>query len=187
MTQDAHLKDIQEILISKSEIKEIVKKLAKEIEHKYSQSDKKLLLVCILKGSMVFTADLMRELHLPLTVDFIQVSSYGDNSVSCGNITLKLDLEHKDSLANYDVIVIEDILDTGCTLSFILNYLQKLGAHSVNLCVLLNKPDRRVHPVKIDFEGAIIPDEFVVGYGLDYQQQYRNLPFIGILKESIYK
>ena len=178
--------DIQDVLLTENEIKVIVKRLAKEIEYVYKQTEKKLLLVGILKGSIIFMADLMREIHIPLTVDFIQISSYGDNRVSCGNITLKLDLQNKNRLSDYDILVVEDILDTGCTLMFLLNYLQNLGAHSVKLCTLLNKPDRRVQPVNVDFEGVKIPDKFVVGYGLDYQQKYRNLPFIGILKESVY-
>lgn len=186
MNEYAYQEDIEKILISESEIKKIVKKLAAEITAAYEHSDKKLLLVCVLKGSLIFTADLMRELRLPLTIDFMQASSYGDSSTSCGKVTLKLDLATK-NLADYDVLVIEDILDTGCTLSYLLEHLQSSGAHSVKLCTLLNKPDRRTHPVQIDFEGIKIPDAFVVGYGLDYRQKYRNLPFIGILKPEVYE
>lgn len=176
---------IQSILLTQQQLKAIVARLAREIEAEYQATDKKLLLICVLKGSLIFTADLMRELHIPLSIDFMQASSYGSGTTSSGKINIRLDLSEKD-LSQYDVLVVEDILDTGNTLSFLLEYLKKKGPHSVKLCVLLNKPDRRINAIPIDFEGARIPDEFVVGYGLDYNEQYRNLPYIGILKPSVY-
>lgn len=176
---------IQSVLLTKEQLKETVAKLAGEIEAEYSSPDKNLLMICVLKGSLVFTADLMRELNIPLKVDFMQASSYGSGTVSSGKVNIRLDLKEND-LSQYDILVVEDILDSGNTLSFLLDYLKSKGARSIKLCVLLNKPERRKIPVHVDFEGTKIADEFVVGYGLDYNEQYRNLPYVGILKPSVY-
>ncbi|MPM70618.1 Hypoxanthine phosphoribosyltransferase [bioreactor metagenome] len=141
--------------------------------------------VCILKGSLVFVADLIREIKLPLEVSFLRATSYGSGTVSSGVVEISLAIDEKD-LIGADVLVVEDILDSGHTLSNILKYLAGKGAHSVSLCVLLNKPSRRKTEVTIDYEGKQIPDEFVVGYGLDYNEKYRNLPYIGVLKKELY-
>ena len=165
---------IERVLVSEQEIKEKVHEIATQINETYKNSDKKLLLICILKGSIVFTADLM------------QASSYGSSTASCGQVSLRLDLKTQD-LENYNVLVVEDILDSGKTLSCIMQYLKGRGANDVKLCTLLDKPERRVVDIKLDFEGIHIPDEFVVGYGLDYNDQFRNLPFVGILKREVYE
>lgn len=178
--------DIERVLTTKEEIQDTVARICKEIENDCKDSTKKLLLVGILKGSVVFMADIMKKLNIPLETDFIKVSSYGSGTQS-GEITLKLGLS-KNDLSDYRVIVVEDILDTGNTLSLLLDYLKNdLGASDVKLCVLFNKPDRRIKPIHIDYEGFVIPDEFIVGYGLDYDEKYRNLPYVGILKRSVYE
>lgn len=178
--------DIEKVLTTKEEIQRTVERICKEIENDCKDSSKKLLLVGILKGSVVFMADIMKKLNIPLETDFIKVSSYGSGTES-GEISLKLGLSKKD-LSDYRVIVIEDILDTGNTLSWLINYLKNdLKAPDVKLCVLFNKPDRRKKHIDIDYEGFVIPDEFIVGYGLDYNEQYRNLPYVGILKRSVYE
>lgn len=178
------INDIAKVLVSEEEIKSAVARLAKEIDETYKNSDKTLLVVGILKGSIVFMADLIRSITAPMTIDFMQVSSYGSGTVS-GDIDFRLDLKY-DDLSKYDVLVVEDILDTGNTLSYLLENLQNRGANSVKLCVLLNKPERRIKPIDIDFEGIVIPDEFVVGYGLDFNEKYRSLPYIGVLKPEVY-
>ena len=178
--------NIERVLTTKEEIENAVTRICAEIENDCKNSSKKLLLVGILKGSVVFMADIMKKLNIPMETDFIKVSSYG-NGTESGEITLKLGLSKKD-LSDYTVIVIEDILDTGNTLSWLLNYLKNdLNASDVKLCVLFNKPDRRIKQIDIDYEGFVIPDEFIVGYGLDYDEQYRNLPYVGILKRSVYE
>lgn len=176
---------IKSVLLTEKQLDEIVTRLAGEIEAHYSAPGKNLLMICVLKGSLIFTADLMRKINLPMKVDFMQASSYGSGTVSCGNVKIRLDLKEKD-LSQYDILVVEDILDSGNTLSFLLNYLKERAVRSVKLCVLLNKPERRKIPIEVDFEGAKIADEFVVGYGLDYNEQYRNLPYVGILKPEVY-
>lgn len=178
--------DIEKILFSEKEIKNIVKRIGKEISDDYRNSDKKLLLVCILKGSLIFTADLMRAIDIPCEVDFMQASSYGDKTVSSGTVHIRLDLKIQD-LSKYNIVIIEDILDTGNTLYNLINVLHGKGCDDVRLCVLLNKPDRRKREISVDYEGAKIPDEFVVGYGLDYNDIYRNLPYIGVLKPEVYE
>lgn len=177
---------IERVLVSEQEIKEKVHEIATQINEIYKNSDKTLLLICILKGSIIFTADLMREITVPMEVDFMQASSYGSSTFSCGQVSLRLDLKTHD-LENYNVLLVEDILDSGKTLSCIMQYLKGRGANDVKLCTLLDKPKRRVVDIKLDFEGIHIPDEFVVGYGLDYNEQFRNLPFVGILKREVYE
>lgn len=177
--------DISRVLISEEQLQQTVQRIAQEINDTYADAKKPLLMVGILKGSVVFMADLMRYITVPMSIDFMQASSYGSNTVSCGNVNLRLDLQCT-NLQAFNVLVVEDILDSGNTLSCILKYLKSKGAQSVRLCTLLNKPDRRKVDVPIDFEGISIPDEFVVGYGLDYNEQYRQLPFIGILDPRVY-
>lgn len=177
---------IDHILVSESEIEKAVDRIVGEIERDYKESDKKLLLIGLLKGSVIFMADILKKLNIPLETDYIKVSSYG-NGTESGQIKLKASTDRTD-LSEYNVIVIEDILDTGNTLSWLLGHLKnELNAGSVRLCVLFNKPDRRKKEIAIDYEGFVIPDEFIVGYGLDYDEKYRNLPYVGVLKRSIYE
>ena len=178
--------DIEKIMFSEEEVQKMVEKIGKQISDDYRNSDKRLLLVCILKGSLIFTADLMRAIDIPCEVDFMQASSYGDKTISNGTVHIRLDLKKHD-LSDYNIVVIEDILDTGNTLYNLINVLHGKGCDDVKLCVLLNKPDRRERPITVHYEGAKIPDEFVVGYGLDYNDLYRNLPYIGVLKPEVYE
>lgn len=176
-------KDIERILITEEEIAEKVKKLANEIKCEYE--GKNPLILCILKGSLIFTADLVRALDFPCQLDFMQVSSYGSGAVTTGELNIKQDLST--DIKDRDVIVVEDILDTGVTLSKLIPILMGRGARTVSLCVLLNKPERRTVEVKADYIGFDIENEFVVGYGLDYAEKYRNLPYVGILKREVYE
>ena len=175
-------KDIQEVLFSEEQLKTRVKEIAHQIEADYQ--GKEILLICILRGSFVFIADLCREIRLPCTVDFMAVSSYGKGSSSSGRVQIVKDLA--EDIAGRHVIVVEDILDSGNTLSYLLNILEQRNPASVRLVALLDKPDRRVKPVELHYSGFTIPDAFVVGYGLDYAEKYRNLPYIGILKPEVY-
>lgn len=178
--------DIAKVLVSEEEIAGAVKRIAKQMEEDFKCSDKKVLFLCTLKGAVVFLADLMKNFNLPAEIDFIKVSSYASGTESSGIISLKSGPDLKD-LSEYNVVVIEDILDTGNTLSWLLNHVKNtMNAHSVKLCALFNKPDRRQKDVKIDYQGFIIPDEFIVGYGLDYDEMYRNLPYVGVLKPEVY-
>lgn len=179
-------KDIEKVLVSPEEIQGAVKRICREMENDFKDSEKPVLLMGILKGSVVFMADIMKEFNLRAETDFIKVSSYGSGTTS-GIIRLKSQPDISD-LSGYNVIVIEDILDTGNTLHWLLGHLKnELNANSVKLCTLFNKPERRVKDIKVDYQGFIIPDEFIVGYGLDYNEQYRNLPYVGILKRSVYE
>ena len=145
---------------------------------------KEPVLISVLRGSFVFMADLTRKITLPCTVDFMSVSSYGAGTKSSGQVQITKDLS--DDIEGRDIIVVEDILDSGNTLSYLLEILKARKPASVKLCTLLDKPDRRVKDVHVDYSGFTIPDEFVVGYGLDYAEKYRNLPYIGILKPCVY-
>ncbi len=175
-------KDVKNILISQAQLEEKVKELGARITADYR--GKYPVLVCILKGSVVFMADLMRAIDLDVDIDFMVVSSYGAGTKSGGNIKIVKDLTV--DITGRDVIIIEDILDSGNTLSNLIRLLDCRGAHSIKLCALLNKPDRRTADVTLDYEGFVIPDEFVIGYGLDYDEAYRNLPYVGVLKEEVY-
>ncbi len=177
--------NIERVLVSEKDIEQAVDRIVSEIERDYKDSGKKVLLVGILKGSVVFMADIMKKLNIPAETDYMKVSSYGSGTTS-GEIKLSLSLSKKD-VSDYSIIVIEDILDTGNTLSWLLGYLKnEMNAKEVKLCVLFNKPDRRKKEIAIDYEGFVIPDEFIVGYGLDYDEMYRNLPYVGILKPEVY-
>lgn len=181
--------DIKTVMFAEEQIKDAVKRVAAEITKDfdtYSNSGKKLMLVCILKGSLIFMADLIREIDLPLTVDFMKASSYGSGTKSSGMVNVSLDLKY-DNLKDYNVIVVEDIIDSGNTLAFLLGYIKDKGANSVKLCSLLDKPSRRTVDINVDYCGMQIPDEFVVGYGLDFDERYRNLPYIGVLKPEVYE
>lgn len=177
-------KDIQKILLSGEELSAIVGRLAAEIDRDYA--GKKLLLVGILKGSVVFMGDLMKQLRIPSQIDFMKVSSYGAGTQSSGKLNITLDL-HREDIDRVDLLIIEDIIDSGKTLSSLTKLLIERGARSVRTCTLLDKPSRREVPFTPDYIGAEIPDEFVVGYGLDYAEDYRTLPFVGVLKEEIYR
>ena len=173
--------DVKEILISSEEITEIVQRLSKQITEDYKDRPTKLLLLGILKGSVVFMGDLMKNIDLPVEIDFMRVSSYGSGSKT--NIILDL---HRNDLDTVDILIVEDIVDSGRTLSYLKDYLLLKGANSVKTVTLLDKPDRREVDYTPDYTGKIIPDEFVVGYGLDYSERYRALPYVGILKPEVY-
>jgi hypoxanthine phosphoribosyltransferase len=168
-----------EILISRAEIAKAVDRLACEIKRDYQ--DKQPLLIGVLKGSFVFMADLIRQLDLPLELDFIRLSSYGAVRESSGKVRVVQGV--KTSIEGRDVLVIEDIVDTGITISFLLDYLKKKQPASLKLCALTDKPSRRRVPVPIDYRGFTVPNKFIVGYGLDCDQRFRNLPHIYALKD----
>jgi hypoxanthine phosphoribosyltransferase len=178
-------KDIGKILISEEELDKTVSRLAREIDTDYSGEDKKLVLLCILKGSIVFMGDLMKKLTVPVEIDCMRVSSYGVGTTSSGNINIILDVMRSD-ITTCDFLIIEDIIDSGRTLSYLHQYLINKGAKSVKTVALLDKPSRRVVEFTPDYVGLEIPDEFVVGYGLDYAEKYRALPYIGVLKPQVY-
>lgn len=177
--------DIESILVSEEEIAEICDRLAAEITEDYRNSGKKLVLVCILKGSIMFTSELMKRIELPVEIDFMRASSYGARTVSSGIINIHLDIK-RDDMEEVDFILIEDIIDSGNTLSHLVRYLKERGAASVRTCTLLDKPERRTVDYTPDYCGKVVPDKFVVGFGLDYNEKYRNLPFVGVLKPEVY-
>ena len=176
--------DLKGILVTEQQIDEITTRLAAEITEDYKDS-KKLVLVCILKGSIMFTAELMKKIPLHEEVEFMKVSSYGAATVSSGVLNIHLDMKRKD-LSDADFLVIEDIIDSGNTLYRLVKYLKERGANSVKTCTLLDKPARRVIDLTPDYAGIQIPDEFVVGFGLDYDEMYRNLPYVAILDPKVY-
>ena len=178
--------DCSRILVSEQEIAAICDRLAAEITDTYKDSTRRLVMVVILKGSMPFAADLMKRLTLPIELEFMKVSSYGAGTKSSGEIKVSLDL-NRDDLQDIDLLVVEDIVDSGRTLSRLTQLLKNRNAHSVRTCTLLDKPARREVEFVPDFCGTVIPDEFVVGYGLDYDEKYRNLPFVGVLKREVYE
>lgn len=177
--------NIERILVSEEKIEETVKRISAEIDRDYADTGKKFLLLCILKGSVVFMGDLMKHITIPVEIDFMKVSSYGAGTQTSGRINIMLDL-HRSDFADTDILIIEDIIDSGRTLSYLVEYLKLKGANSVKTCTLLDKPERREVDFTPDYCGLTIPDEFVVGYGLDYDEQYRALPYVGILKREVY-
>lgn len=166
-------------LINEEMLHKRIDEIAKQIEEEYK--DKEITLICILKGSVFFTVDLAKKIKGNVKLEFIRVSSYGEGTESTGEIKMKLDL--KDSIQGKDVIVVEDIIDTGRTLSYLIEYLKMKKPNSVKLCALLDKPERRIKDVKVDYTGFQIPDKFVIGYGLDCNEEYRNLPYIAYIEE----
>lgn len=174
--------DIKSVMISEEEIQKIVKGLGEKISADYA--GKEILLVVILKGSLIFAADLMRYITVPVKLDFMQASSYGSGMQSSGIINIKKDLEN--DAAGKHILIIEDIIDSGNTLAKLKHVLKDRGPASVKICSLLSKPSRREMEVEVEYIGRDIPDEFVVGYGLDFDEKYRNLPYIGILKPKVY-
>ena len=178
-------KDIEKVLVSEQEISDMCDKIAAQINKDYANSNRPLVLICILKGSLMFASELMKRIDLPLEIEFMKVSSYGSGTSSSGVINIHLDIKRTD-IADVDFIVIEDIIDSGRTLSHLIKYFIEKGARSVRTATLLDKPSRRTVDFTPDYCGKVIPDEFVVGFGLDYDEKYRNLPYIGILKPSVY-
>ena len=166
------------VLISEEAVDAKIKEIGEIISKEYE--GQAVHLVCILKGSVFFTCELAKRITVPVTMDFMSVSSYGDGTSSSGIVKIAKDLD--ETLEGKDVIIIEDIIDSGRTLYYLMDVLQQRKPKSMKLCTLLDKPDRRVRDVKVDYIGFAIPDEFVVGYGLDYAQKYRNLPFIGVVE-----
>ena len=171
--------DIEEILLSEKDLQKAVKKLGKQISADYE--GKNLMLVAVLKGSVIFMADLMRAITVPISIDFMSVSSYGNDTKSSGVVKLIKDLD--ESIEGRNVVLIEDIMDSGRTLSYLIKILKERKPASFKVVTLLDKPDRRVVELKPDITGFVIPDRFVVGYGLDCAQKYRNLPYIGVISE----
>ncbi|MFN3967031.1 MAG: hypoxanthine phosphoribosyltransferase [Endomicrobiia bacterium] len=176
--QNIFEKNIEEILITEEQIKKRVKELAEQISNDYK--DKEPLLVSILKGSFMFLSDLLRNLKIQCTVDFVAISSYNGSTESTGVVRQLLDL--RENPVGKDILIVEDIVDTGFTLNYLKKNLLTRNPSSLKICVLLDKKERRKEPIEIDYTGFVIPDKFVVGYGLDYQEKYRNLPYIGVIK-----
>lgn len=166
------------VLLSEEKVDARIKAIGEEISKDYA--GKRVHLVCVLKGGSFFMCELAKRITVPVSLDFMSVSSYGSDTKSSGVVRIIKDLD--ESLKDKDVIVVEDIVDSGRTLSYLLEMLRDRGPASLRLCTLLDKPDRRVIPVNVDYTGFEIPDQFVVGYGLDYNQRYRNLPYIGIVE-----
>lgn len=166
------------VLISEDKITERIAELGKIISEEYE--GKQVHMICVLKGGVFFMCELAKKITVPVSLDFMSVGSYGDGTASSGIVKIEKDLD--ESLEGKDVLVVEDIVDSGRTLSYLLQILAKRNPESLRLCTLLDKPDRRTHPVNVDHVGFEIPDEFVVGYGLDYAQKYRNLPYIGVVE-----
>lgn len=178
-------KDLEKILITNEEICEAAKRLAAQIRSDY-KDEEDIVLVGLLKGSVQFMADLLKNIDdLMCTIDFICVSSYGKGTKSTGRVNIIKDLS--EPIDDKNVIIVEDIIDSGNTLNFIKKYFSAKNAKSVRICTLLNKPSRREVDIDVDYIGFDVPDEFVVGYGLDYREYYRNLPYIGVLKPEIYE
>ena len=166
------------VLLSEEEVDKRIKEIADQINKDYE--GKEVHLICILKGGVFFTCELAKRLTVPVTLDFMSVSSYGSGTQSSGVVKIVKDLDQP--LEGKNVLIVEDIIDSGRTLSYLIEILKKRGPKSLRLCTLLDKPERRVKDVKVDYVGFNIPDEFVVGYGLDYAQKYRNLPYIGVVE-----
>lgn len=176
-------KDIESILLYENQLEKIVNTIAKQIEKDYN--GKEFIMIGLLKGSVVFMVDLMKKINLDFAIDFMVVSSYGYGTESSGKVKIKS--EGTIPVEGKHVLVVEDIVDSGNTLSFVCNYLVTKGAKSVRVAALCDKPSRRKVPFTPDYVGTEIPDEFIVGYGFDYEDKYRNLPYIGVLKRSVFE
>ena len=177
-------KDLEKVLITEEEIRDAAKRLAAQIERDYADEED-IIFVGLLKGSVQFMSDLLKNIDMMCKIDFMCVSSYGKNTRSTGRVNIIKDLS--EPIDDKNVIIVEDIIDSGNTLSFIKKYFSAKNAKSIRICTLLNKPSRREVEIDVDYIGFDVPDEFVVGYGLDYQEYYRNLPYIGVLKPEIYE
>ena len=174
--------DVEEILLDADTIAARVSELGAQLTADYAGRDP--VLVSVLKGALVFLADLMRAMDLPTSIDLMELSSYGEGTESSGQVRILKDLSN--SIEGRDVVVVEDIIDTGLTLNYLLRYLGERNPASVRVCCLLDKPARRLAELEIDYRGFTIADRFVVGYGLDFNERYRNLPYIGVLRPSVY-
>ena len=174
---------VERVLVSEEELAKKVEELAAQITEDYK--DKKLLIISVLKGGFIFAADLMRKITCEAAIEFIAVSSYGASSKSSGVVKINLDLDR--DIEGLDILIVEDILDSGLTLNYIKGMLMSRGARSLKICTILNKPSRRKVDIVADYVGFDIPDEFVIGYGLDYDEKFRNIPFVGVLKREIYE
>lgn len=172
------MEDKIRVLLSEQEVDEKIAELGKKISEDYA--GRSVHLICVLKGGIFFTCELAKRITVPVSLDFMSVSSYGADTKSSGVVKIVKDLD--EPLEGKDVLIVEDIIDSGRTLSYLIQILKKRNPASIHLCTLLDKPERRVTDVKVDYVGFNIPDEFVVGYGLDYAQKYRNLPYIGVVE-----
>lgn len=175
--------DVKDVLYSEEMLQERVQALADEISAAYEGKD--LLLIGVLKGANVFMCDLMRKIHFPIQIDFIAASSYGHSTESSGVVKILKDLDY--SIEGKDVIIVEDIIDTGLTLKYLIENFKSRNPRSLEICTLLDKPERRIANLDVKYVGYQIPDEFIVGYGIDYAEKYRNLPYIATLKPSVYE
>lgn len=171
---------ITKILVSEEEVRQTVARLGIEINEHYRGIQKELMVIGLLRGSFIFMADLVRQIKVPLIVDFMTVSSYGDGTISSGDVKVVMDLDS--SIEGRDVLLVEDIVDTGRTFSKVIRMMRNRNPRSLKICTFLNKPGARLVDISIDFCGVNIPNEFAVGYGLDYAQGYRNLPYVGVLQ-----
>ncbi|MFO7637455.1 MAG: hypoxanthine phosphoribosyltransferase [Clostridia bacterium] len=176
-------KDVKKVLVSEKEIKEMVRRLAAQISKEYEGKD--LVLIGVMKGSLIFLSDLLRSLTIPVEFGTVTASSYGSGTVSSGDVKIVHDVDV--DVENKDIIIVEDLIDTGRTLKFLQVFFGLRNPKSVKICVAFDKPSRRTTHVKVDYKGLDVPDEFIVGYGLDFNEKYRNLPEICILKDDVYK
>lgn len=177
------LDQVEKVLIDEETLMNRVKELGEQITEDYRGKD--LIVICILKGAILFTSDLVKEIKLPMAIDFMAVSSYGTSTKSSGVVRILKDLDIE--IEGKHVLIVEDIVDTGLTLNYLVENLQTRKPASIKICCCLDKPERRQAPVKVNYVGFNIPDEFVIGYGLDYAEEFRNLPFIGVLSKEVYQ
>ena len=177
------INDVEKVLLSEEQLSQKIAELGEEISKDYQ--GKEIVAICVLKGAILFMADLARAVKVPMALDFMAVSSYGNGTSTSGTVRILKDVDN--SIEGKHVLVVEDIIDSGVTLKYLLKNLKSRKPASIKLCTLLNKPERRRVEVDIDYCGFTVPDYFLVGYGLDYAEKYRNLPFIGILKPAIYE
>ena len=175
--------DIKEILFTEQQIREKVREMGGKISEEYK--GKELILIGVLKGSVPFMAELLKEITIPCCMDFMAVSSYGASTTSSGVVRILKDLDFE--IEGKDILIVEDIIDTGITLRYLIEYLKGRKPNSVEIACLLNKPERRKVEIDVKYQGFEVPDYFLVGYGLDFAEKYRNLPYVGILKEEVYK
>lgn len=175
--------DVAKVLFSEEKIEEKVSELGAMISKDYE--DKDLIVVGILKGANIFMSDLIRKIDLPIQIDFMDVSSYGLSTTSSGVVKIIKDLDQ--NIEGKDVIIVEDIIDTGLTLHYLCDALSARKPKSLKICTLLDKPERRKIDLKVDYKGFEVPDEFIIGYGIDYAEKYRNLPYVGVLKREVYE
>jgi len=172
--------EITKTLVSEEQVQKTVQRLGAEITAHYGQLERELMVIGLLRGSFIFMADLVRQIKIPLVVDFMTLSSYGDGTISSGDVKVVMDLDS--SIEDRDVLLVEDIVDTGRTFSKVIRMMRNRNPRSLKVCTFLNKPAARIADIKIDFCGVDIPNEFAVGYGLDYAQGYRHLPYVGVLQ-----